>query len=103
MDYKTGFIYEIVYKGKKTYYFLKSDKLKRNVKDATKICDELEKILDISKEKYGNIYEVVREMSIKTIKNNMQSIILYERKNRYIVREKYTNFVLDSDEVVILN
>ena len=103
MDTKNGFMYDINYKGKKIYYFLKSDKVKRNVKDAIKICDELEKILEINKEKLGNMYEVTREMSIKTIKNNMQHVTLHKYKNYYGIHKRYTGFVVDNDEVVILN
>lgn len=103
MNYKNGFIHEIVYKGKKTYYFLKSDKVKRNKKDAVKICDELEKILDINKERFGNMYEIIRKNSIDTILENMQHVKLHEYKKQYGIYTKNGGFVLNNDEVVILN
>lgn len=98
-----GFIFDINIEGKKIYYFLKSDKVKRNKKDAEKICDELEKILDINKEKYGNWYEEIKTNSINTILKNMIHVKLHEYKNLYGVHTKNGGFVLDNDEVVILN
>jgi hypothetical protein len=99
-----GFIYDINYKGKKIYCFIASDKKRRNTNDAIRIYTELEKILDVNKEKYGNIYETVKKKSIETIKEKMEKVAVNKYKNFYGIRGKYYGFTTDeNDEVVILN
>ena len=103
MNTKNGFIYDINYKGKKIYAFVISNKQKRNTSDAIKIVNKLEEILEISKEKYGNMYDTAREMSIRTVKENMQHVILHKYKDFYGIHGKHHGFTSDeNDEVIII-
>ena len=104
MDTKKGFIYDINNKNTKIYVFVTSNKQKRNVSDAIKLVNKLEEILGISKEKYGNMYDIVKKKSIEVVKEKMQRVTIHKYKDFYGIHGKYHGFTTDNkDEVVILD
>lgn len=93
-----GYLYEMSFKDRKHYYFLGSNKTRRNKQDATKIFKFLLREFELTNEDLEKM-----QKSIDMIYNKMQQVKLNYYINYYGIRAKDCGFTLDIEEVTVIN